>query len=287
MPAARRDRKREEAIKYGRQLLEHKGGSFTTDDWKAYRHKLSLESAVELVSVATVYRWYKDSKSPWTAFLAACQAHRARRERANKCSEQELIGHVQTAAKLHLDETGRAELSTHSYDNVRASHPDLGLRSSSAIRKHLGPWPVACARAGVQSPDQKGPRRFTPAECIAALKRAKAGTGGMLTMQSYAEFVVELSESGLAEDMPDLGALVDEFGSWEAALHFADVEQSTAVHPQSLWEASEAREIARRCELLLRRHYGREFDREGYELLCSKIRRPMPPFEHLMWLLQQ
>jgi hypothetical protein len=284
-PTTRHDRKRGEAIKYGRLFVQRRGGSFTTEDWKAYRQKLVKEKGIELASVATIYRWFKDEPHPWLAFLEACHLNEQNPERTNKCGERELLRHLQTAAQVNQDQTGNKVLSTHSYDRVRAANPDLRLRSSSAIRKHLGPWPVACARAGVQSPDQRGPRRFTPAECIATVQRAKADAIGELTMQGYATFVSGLAELG--EVLPELAQLIDEFGSWEAALRFADVEQSNVIHPETLWEASEAREIAAQARIVLPRHYGREFDKEGYEFLCTQIGRPLPDWETLTWLLAQ
>ena len=258
-----------EILKHLRLLARRHNRRIVVQDYLEYRAK----HAPQLPALTTVYRLL----GSWPEALEAAGAEEGASQDLSRTSDDSLIAALQQAAE-GLDVT---VLSSHAYDEYRRTEaPDLP--SSSVIRKWLGYWADAVKAAGLETTERTTPRRPTMIEVIDALRQAKEGSDGILSPRTYSEYRQSLSE-GDQDSFPDLGQVLHQFPTWEAALRAADVEQSDAVHPEGLWTAEEARRINTQAEKVL----GRPLDQSGYEKILAASKRPMPSWRVLRELLSQ
>lgn len=258
-----------EILKHLRLLARRHNRRIVVQDYLEYRAK----HAPQLPALTTVYRLL----GSWPEALERAGAEESTTQDLSRTSDDSLIAALQQAAK-GLDVT---VLSSHAYDEYRRTEaPDLP--SSSVIRKWLGYWADAVKAAGLETTERTAPRRPTMIEVIDALRQAKGECDGILSPRAYSQYRDSLPDEK-SESFPDLGQVLHQFPTWDAALRAADVEQSDAVHPEGLWTAEEARRINVQAEKVL----GRPLDQAGYEKILSASRRPMPSWRVLRELLNQ
>lgn len=197
-------------------------------------------------------------------------------------TDEALIAAVRLVAK----EKQVNNLSSHQYDAFREEYnrdrpQSERLPSSSVIRKRLGHWREAMVLAGLDTTDRTTVYKPSLTDVIERLRDAKKASEGMLTPQRYTEFVAAQPESE-RERWPDVTNILSQFNTWELALSAADIEQSDHIHPEALWTAEEARQIARNCEHLL----GKPLSEESYSQLRRKSSKPLPTWDVLSSLLE-
>jgi hypothetical protein len=270
----------QDTLKHIRILHRRLGGKkISVNDYLAYREECT---SVRLPSTTTIYRLYNDFPS----LLEAAGIAQDEKPTSTRIPDEELIKDLQFAA----ESLGQSVLSTHAYDLFRKRQVTRPvqkedgtvvhhkLSSSSVIRKWLGPWHEAVARAGLETSGRISAQKLTLTQAIAAIREAKSRVNGRLTQAAYREFYESLSKEE-KESMPDQMAILDLFITWEQALKAADVEQSDAIHPRALYTRREIRRIVTRCESLLRRIYNDpsyHLEEKGYEALRARSKRPLP-----------
>lgn len=262
----------------------------SVQDYNDYRKKVNKERAkrgeAPLPSMSAVYRMF----GKWPQALAAAGIDESERVGAARASDEELIHDLKYVANA----TGGTALSTHMYDNFRRTHPPIvcgitgkkrKLFSSSVIRKWLGDWPEAVAKAGLTTSGRVVQRRLSQSDIRRALQMAKRDCGDMLTQRTYSIWYSNLSEEE-RQSIPDTQQILNpHYPSWEAALADADVDQTDLVHPSG-WTSEEARRISKQVRQLTVKVYKEErWDEKTYEFFRARSRRPWPEWSVITWLL--
>lgn len=255
-----------EIKKHLRLLARRHNRRLLVGDYLEYRTK----NAPHLPALGTLYRLF----GSWPEALRKTGADGSGEE-LSRTSDEALISALQQAA----GDLGVEVLSSHAYDEYRRSN-DPSLPSSSVIRKWLGYWADAVQAAGLQAAERTTPRPPTLVEIIDAIREAKGASEGLLASSDYSAYRENLPRER-RDVFPDLGQIMNQFPSWDAALRAADVEQSDALHPHGLWTAEEARRIASQAERVL----GRPLDKKGYAEIRRRSRKPLPSWKILSDLL--
>lgn len=257
-----------ETIKHVRLLSKRHSRNLSINDYLEYRSK----NAPNLPSLNTVYRLF----GSWPDLLEEAGVSGGKDRELSRTSDEELIAALREASE-NLNVT---VLSSHLYDEYRKKQAPH-LPSSSVIRKWLGPWAEAVARAGLETTERSSPRKATRREIIESIRRAKSQVPGLLTSAKYSDFIRSLPEEE-KEKYPDMAQILNNLPTWEAVLKAADVEQSDMLHPDGLWTAEEARRIYQQAELLS----GPPLTEAKYKKIISQSSKQMPSWKVLSELLK-
>jgi hypothetical protein len=221
-----------------------------------------------LPSLPRLYRFF----GSWEEIVASLKMPAARS--GSRFTDEQLIAAVQYVA----EQLGTNVLSAPAYESYitrKAPH----LPSASAIRKRLGDWKwsVAMQVCGLKAPDRSSTKPPDPAQIVRALQLASRGRSPMEPLKplEYNEFCNQHEE----DELPELMQILEAYGTWEHALHMANIELEDDMHPSG-WTIHEARSALQAVQ----RFTGRPVTRSSYERTRARAKRiaSMPMWQDLL-----
>lgn len=236
-------------------------------------------------SMSAVYRMY----DKWPVALAAAGIAETTTP-AVRASDEELLHDLRyVAGKLGTD-----ELSTSRYDAYRKLHPFVvcgvsgrkrRLYSSSVVRKWVGDWPVAVARAGLRTTGKQQRRPPQNVEVLDWVRRAHR-EGFSIDAGGWLEFLASLDEEQ-RKGAPEPNHVIDHLHSFANARRAVGDDSDEVIDCGGvLWFRSEVGALIR-SQLeeqtgmpreQAREQLARGISRERYDRLMAQSRRPLPPW---------